>query len=121
MKFLVDNAISPQVSDGLRALGYDAIHVRDYGMAESEDDAILNRADKEGRIVISCDTDFGTILAINKRNRPSVIQFRGETYRNPKGQLIVLRENLAQVEKMLLEGSIVTFMRNRIRIRKLPV
>ena len=121
MKFLVDNAVSPRVSEGLRTLGYDAIHVRDYGMAESEDNEILNRAEKEGRILISCDTDFGTILAMNKKDSPSVIQFRGDTYRNPMGQLLVLRKNLLKVEEILLEGGIVTIMRDRIRIRKLPV
>ncbi len=38
MKFLIDNPIA----SGLRQAGFDARHVRDYGMQASEDIEILN-------------------------------------------------------------------------------
>lgn len=60
MKFLIDNALSPVLSEALRAAGYDSMHVRDYQMQAAADVDILARAIVEERIVVSADTDFGT-------------------------------------------------------------
>ena len=86
MKFLVDNALSPQVAEGLKENGYDATHIREYGMQNSSDEEILELATRERRILISADTDFGTILALQKKRVPSIIIFRGAP-RKPKEQI----------------------------------
>ena len=113
--------LAPLVATGLAQAGYDAIHVRDYGLQSALDEDIFTRAAEEDRILISGDTDFATMLALRKEKRPSVILFRKQTQRRPEEQLSLLLLNLPALRKDLESGAIVVFDQDRIRVRSLPV
>jgi len=121
MRFLVDNALSPQVAVLLHQAGHDAVHVRDYGMSASHDAEIFERAAAEDRIIVSADTDFGRLLALRSTTKPSVVLFRGATPRLPTEQVKLLVANLTQIENDLGSGALVAIESSRVRIRALPI
>jgi predicted nuclease of predicted toxin-antitoxin system len=121
MRFLIDNALSPSVADALRVSGFDAVHVREIGLHAEDDSVVFARAIAEDRILVSADTDFGTILALWRHSRPSVILFRGGTERRARQQAELILANLPHLREALEKGSIVVFDQNRVRIRSLPI
>ena len=121
MRFLIDNALSPQLAELLCQAGHDAVHVRDYNMRDASDEAIFELAQKEHRCLIPADTDFGTLLALRQEISPSVILLRRPSQRRPIEQVQLLLYNLPAISEAISQGAIISVEETRVRVRKLPI
>ncbi len=121
MKFLVDANMSPRVAELLRSSGHDAVAVREIGLADASDDEILDLAAIENRIVISHDTDFGTLLAFRRLSKPSYILLRSSDSMTPDEHGALIIANLPVMREDLETGAIAVFARGHLRVRRLPV
>ena len=70
LRLLADENIDPQVIAYLRDAGFDVIDVFDAGLRGRTDQHLLDLAYQQQRVVLTHDSDFGT-LAIHQ-NRPLI-------------------------------------------------
>ena len=77
MKFLVDEALSPQSAFWIGEQGLDAMHARDTELNCAPDSHIVRIARDDGRIVGTADLDLPRFWALTRAEKPGLILFRG--------------------------------------------
>lgn len=121
MKVLLDQNQSPLLAGSLNAAGPDAIHPRDVGLSRAPDVGVMARAQQDGRVLITADTDFGELLARSGDDAPSVLLLRRHDRRCAEAVAELVFANLDAIESDLTSGALVVFDGDRIRIRTLPI
>lgn len=120
MRLLIDESLQRDLAGVLSGHGHDAVHVADIGLQGAPDVDVLTKAHADDRVVITADTDFGTLLALSGASGPSVVLLRRSGRRVHERTRIVLIV-LDLVADQLATGSVVTVDNERVRIRPLPV
>ena len=114
MKFLADENIGFGIIKSLRKRGYNVKSIRDIqlGLKDSE---VLLIANKEKRILITTDKNFGELVFVNKLVHTGVILLRLKKETTTEK----LRVLTSLFEKQLkLDGKFTVVTENKIRIRK---
>lgn len=120
MKFLLDENMPPSLAGLLQDAGHDARHVIEIGYNNTPDFKITEFAAVSGEIIITHDTDFGTILALTGKNSPSVILFRWQAI-TAQAVFQFLKKHLPQLEENLSKGALIVVDEHKVRIRILPL
>lgn len=120
MRLLLDQGLPRSSAEILRNKGWDIQHTGEIGMSRATDRQILEYARDEQRIVITLDSDFHAILAVENLDSPSVVRIRQEGLRGP--ELAELVEKIwSKIGKQLENGAMATITEKAIRIRKIPL
>ena len=120
MKCLADMGVAISTVQALRQRGHDIRHLSEDGLERLPDSRILEKAGREGSIVITCDLGFADLLALGAHTLPSVILLR--LYNQTPGSVTPrLLQVLSECREALTAGAIVTVEESRYRLRRLPI
>ena len=62
LRFITDEDVPRSTARVLRDAGFDAVDVRDVGLRGKSDAEVFNYAQRENRLLITCDMGFSNIL-----------------------------------------------------------
>jgi predicted nuclease of predicted toxin-antitoxin system len=113
LKFLIDRCAGHRLATWLTAQGHD---VRPAWQQEPDpgDSALLRIAAEKGRILVTIDSDFGTLIYLLGAAHAGII--RSQMFR--AAERIALMADLLNRHEQDLPGSIVTIGGGRIRISR---
>ncbi len=120
MKIVLDMNPSPSWAEFLTNSGFMAVHWSSIGLSSAPDREIMAWANAHDYIVIRCDLDFGTILAVSGGEKPSVIQIRSDNL-SPAAIGGIVALALKQFEEELRSGALLTLDTDKQRVRLLPL
>ena len=114
MKFLIDRCAGRRLAEWLRDQGHDVAETRSR-QPDPGDAAVLRWAARDGRILITIDSDFGRLIHLGGASHSGLIRLPDI----PAGPRIALVERiLADYRPEEIIGSVITVRGRRIRISR---
>jgi len=112
MKFLIDANLGRKFTNLTNKAGYDAVFINDL-LTKASDEDILILAERENRIVITNDKDFGKIIFKLGKSSSGVILLR-TSVTDPEERFELVKDVLNKAE-----GKFIVVKEEQIRIRSL--
>jgi predicted nuclease of predicted toxin-antitoxin system len=114
MKLFLDTCVSGHAFFELRSAGHDLVWSGEWP-EDPGDEAILERAHREGRILVTLDKDFGELAVVYEKPHSGIIRLVNFRVIH---QATVCMRILDQYGEDLQRGAIITAEHGRLRIRE---
>jgi predicted nuclease of predicted toxin-antitoxin system len=114
MRFLIDRCAGRRLAEWLRDCEHDVTEARQLG-PDPGDLALLERAASEQRILVTIDTDFGTLIFAGDVAHCGLVRLPDVP---AEKRITLFKELLARHASDLESGAIVTIRGNRIRVSR---
>src|SRR4051812_15263009 len=101
------------------ALGCECVHSSDLNMQRAADEEILRLSDARQSVIITLDSDFHTIIAVNSLTTPSVVRLRREGCR-AEALVEILHPVLVSHSAEILAGTVISVQDRRVACHRLP-
>ncbi|MBL8220796.1 MAG: DUF5615 family PIN-like protein, partial [Bryobacterales bacterium] len=104
----------------LRDQGYVCSHVSEKNMSRAADEEILQLAARESCVLITLDSDFHSIIAVQGLAAPSVLRIRKEGCKAEQVANLVLPV-LLQYSSRLRAGCLISVKERKVTFKALPI
>ncbi|MGA7617710.1 MAG: DUF5615 family PIN-like protein [Thermoanaerobaculia bacterium] len=120
MKLLIDFNLAPSLARKLSTRGIESVHWMSIGEPTAADSEILERARRQGWVVVTRDLDFSDLLALSSQRLPTVIQIRMVDVLNEElvAMILALVESHAEA---IQAGCLISVDERGARARLLPL
>ena len=115
LQLFTDENIDTEFLYNLRIQGFDVFDVKESGLSGSMDDVLLALAFEQNRIIITLDSDFGTLIYRDNHPFLGIIYLRPGHFKTE--YYIEIWESLMQVDMDLISSFIMVLEQDKLGIK----
>ncbi len=116
MKFKLDENLPADLASDLTARGQDATTVSQQGLAGAPDNALLEAAQRENRVLLTLDKGIANVLKYPPKLFSGIVLFRPDSMGRGEA-LRFVRQHLSELLKIELSGRLIVVTSRGIRVR----
>jgi len=119
MRVSIDENLSPLLVLKLKQLGYSVEHVRERGLKNADDLAIVEHALKSKAIIITADLDFGELWYWHYRGKLGIIVLRLKSFAlDSQYEVLKFLHNSKVLGQEEIKNSLIMSTSTRYRLRR---
>ncbi len=117
MRFKMDENLPVELADMFREAGHDAVTALDQDLMGSRDSDLASLCKREGRVIVTFDTDFADIRTYPPGAYPGLVVFRLNS--QARGRVLEIGTRLLKVLSGAdISGQLRIVEESRIRVRQ---